>query len=751
MNLSRSIRLTTLAIAIVFHGFSAPHMKPYIGSGDLDETFNPSAGADDAVYAVALQADGKIVIGGAFTIYNGVDRHHLARLNADGSLDTTFNVGKGADDEVDIVAIQPDGKILIGGMFTSYNGVPRNHLARLNKDGSLDATFNIGEGADDVITAIAVQRDGKVIIGGAFTHYSGAERNFLTRLNADGSLDSTFNLNTALDDFVSTIAIQHDDKIVIGGGFTAYDNLPRRHLARLNPDGTLDAAFNIGAGADDVISVIALQPDGRIVIGGDFTTYDGASRNRIARLNADSSLDPTFNAGSGADEIILTLALQANGKIIIGGGFTIYDGKGRDGIARLNADGSADPTFAPEGGADDFVSAVVLQADGNLIIGGAFTTYNGVIRNFFARLNADSSPDITFNPNTGADDIVLAVAIQPDGKIIVSGSFTTYHSARRRRIARLNLDSSLDTTFDPGRGADEDINAIALQPDGKIIIGGSFTTYNGVERNRLARLDPNGSLDTTFNLRGGADEVVNTILLQPDGKIIIGGAFTTYDDKGRNGIARLNADGSLDASFNVGAGANDAVNTLALQPDGKIVIGGAFTSFDNAERNFIARLNADGSLDTSFNVGAGADDIVLTVTLQNDGKVIIGGAFRNYDGTNRKHIARLNANGSLDMTFKPGDGTDGEIEVVVLQADKMIVGGLFAVYDGVGRNNIARINLDGSLDTSFDPGRGADEAVLAIALQRDSKIVIGGAFTHYDGRGRNFLARLTASQRQGEG
>lgn len=743
MTLFHSLRVATIVTVLMLQLFAVPLAPTYAaGGGDLDETFNPGAGADDAVYAIALQADGKAIIGGAFTIYNGAERNRLARLNPDGSLDKTFNVGKGADNEIDVIAIQPDGKIIIGGMFTLYNSVPRNHLARLNVDGTLDTTFNVGDGADDVISAIVVQPDGKILIGGAFNNYDGVERNFLARLNADGSLDSTFNLNSGIDDFVSAVALQPDGKIIIGGGFITYDNLSRNHLARLNADGTLDAAFTVGAGTDDVISVIALQPDGKILISGNFTVYDGTSRNRIARLNPNGPLDSTFNPGKGANDIILALALQTDGKIIIGGAFTTYDGKGRNFVARLNADGSADTLFAPLGGADDFVSAVVLQANGKTIIGGAFTTYNGLARHFLVRLNADSSPDTTFNPNSGADDTILAIAIQPDSKIIVSGSFTTYNSLARRRIARLNVDSSLDTTFNPGRGADEDVNVIALQPNGKIVIGGSFTTYNGVGRNRIARLNADGSLDTTFNPRAGADDAVNAIAIQPDGKILIGGSFATYNDVERNFIARLNTDGSLDTAFDPRAGANDAVNTIALQPDGKIIIGGSFTAYNDVERNFIARLNADGSLDTSFDVGAGADNIVLTLALQSDGKVIIGGAFRNYDRTERQHIARLNADGSLDTIFRPDRGVDGEIEVIVLHTDKIIIGGMFTAYDNVERNNIARLNSDGSLDLSFNPGRGTDEAVLAIALQRDARVVIGGGFTNYDSRGRNFLARL---------
>ena len=188
-------------------------------------------------------------------------------------------------------------------------------------------------------------------------------------------------------------------------------------------------------------------------------------------------------------------------------------------------------------------------------------------------------------------------------------------------------DGSLDTSFDPGSGANSWVYELAIQPDGKILIGGNFTTYNGTGRNSIARLNADGSLDTTFDPGTGADNYVLGLAIQSDGKILIGGAFTTYNGTGRNSIARLNADGSLDTSFDPGAGANGFGYALAIQADGKILIGGDFTSYDGTGRNRIARLNADGSLDTSFDPGTGADNYPVALAIQPDGKILIGGGF----------------------------------------------------------------------------------------------------------------------------
>jgi len=215
-------------------------------------------------------------------------------------------------------------------------------------------------------------------------------------------------------------------------------------------------------------------------------------------------------------------------------------------------------------------------------------------------------------------------------------------------------------------------------PDEKIIIGGSFSSYNGIARSKIARLNADGTLDGSFSVGTGADYWIQTTAMQPDGKIIIGGYFTSYDGTAMNNIARLNADGSLDGSFTVGTGANNRVQTIAIQPDGRIIIGGYFTSYNGTARNRIARLNADGTLDGSFTVGTGASGVVKTTAVQSDGKIIIGGAFPSYDGTVVNRIARLNVDGTLDGSFTVGTGANDDVNSITMQADgEIIIGGVF--------------------------------------------------------------------------
>jgi uncharacterized delta-60 repeat protein len=530
------------------------------------------------------------------------------------------------------------------------------------QDGTNDPTFNTfddgtygdGTGFNSVVYSTSIQPDGKIIVGGQFTSFNGTTRNRIARLNADGSLDASFNPQAGFNNGVRSTSIQPDGKIIVGGDFTSFNGTARNYIARLNADGSLDASFNPQAGFNNGVYSTSIQPDGKIIVGGLFTSFNGTTRNRIARLNADGSLDASFNPQAGFNNIVWSTSIQPDGKIIVGGDFTSFNGTVRNYIARLNTDGSLDASFDPQAGFNSTVLSTSIQPDGKIIVGGLFTSFNGTTRNRIARLNADGSLDASFDPQAGFNNGVRSTSIQPDGKIIVGGEFTSFNGTARNYIARLNTDGSLDASFNPQAGFNNIVWSTSIQPDGKIIVGGNFSSFNGTARNRIVRLNEDGSLDASFNLGTGFNST-STVLstsIQPDGKIIVGGLFTSFNGTTRNGIARLNADGSLDASFNPQAGFNNTVYSTSIQPDGKIIVGGLFTSFNGTARNYIARLNTDGSLDASFNPQAGFNSVVYSTSIQPDGKIIVGGQFTSFNGTTRNRIARL-----LNC-ISPATGTD---------------------------------------------------------------------------------------------
>ncbi len=368
-------------------------------SGINDPTFDPGTGANSPVWTIATQSNNKIIIGGEFTSYNGATIKYITRLNTDGIPDATFNSGTGANYKVWKTAIQSNDKIIIGGYFTSYNGTTRNDIARLNADGTLDPTFDPGTGADDWVVTISIQSDGKIIIGGYFTTYNGTSRNCIARLNADGTLDAAFNPGTGPNNWVQTTAIQSDGKIIIGGAFSSYNGITTNCIARLNDNGTLDATFNPGTGANGFVETTAIQNDGKIIIGGYFTSYNGTMINRIARLNTDGTIDATFNPGTGANGSVETTVIQNDGKIIIGGDFTSYNGTTMNRIARINTDGTLDADFNPGLGANGKVLTTTIQSDGKIIIGGEFTSYNGIDRNRIARILISDNGISFIQPN----------------------------------------------------------------------------------------------------------------------------------------------------------------------------------------------------------------------------------------------------------------------------------------------------------------------------------------------------------------
>lgn len=356
--------------------------------GQVDFAFNPGLGANAPVYAVALQTDGKAVIGGAFTSIDGIVLNHVARLHQDGYLDSFLTPGEGTDDDVYAVAVQPDGRVLIGGAFRSVNGIPSTRIARLNADGSVHDEFRPGIGPDGLVRAIAVQPDGGILIGGDFNSVAGAAR--------------------------------------VG-------------IARLTQSGAVDATFDPGAGAPNVYSIV-IQPDGKVLIAGAFTSAAGSAVRYVARLNQDGSIDRTFNPGSGPDGMVRSLAMLPDGRIVIGGDFTSFGGVKRPGVAVLNSDGSLDTAFDPPGEADGPVYAVGTLADGKIMIGGGFTNFAGVPLARFARLNPNGTVDSSFQIGTGANALVRALAVQPDTAVLIGGDFTEVNGLERNRIARIHGD-----------------------------------------------------------------------------------------------------------------------------------------------------------------------------------------------------------------------------------------------------------------------------------------------------------------------
>jgi uncharacterized delta-60 repeat protein len=362
-----------------------------------------------------------------------------------GSIDPSFNPGAGfgvgaLQERVECLEQQPDGKLLIGGWFTDYNGTPANCIVRINLDGSIDNSFNTGTGCEGVfpyVNAIAVQGNGRIIVGGNFNDFDGVSKNRLVRLNANGSIDESFDVLTGFNSDVNDLAIQTDGKIIATGIFSQYDWLsgsaiPRSGIIRLNADGSNDDTFNPGAGFASTsgqmrVNCVAIQPDGKILTAGQFTAFDGEPRVLVARLNSDGSLDSSFDAGDGFAlnfgfyGEVSAMELLPDGKIMLAGNF-MHNGANGSGLIRLNSDGSIDNTFT----ATDYGTAMTVQTDGKVIIS-ALGPY------FIRRYNSDGSLDTSFEV-TELNDWAQDILVQFDGNILLGGWFDYNPNAIMRVI-----------------------------------------------------------------------------------------------------------------------------------------------------------------------------------------------------------------------------------------------------------------------------------------------------------------------------
>jgi uncharacterized delta-60 repeat protein len=752
-------------------------------NGAVDTSFDPQA--NGAVYCMARQADGKLLIGGSFGGIGGNSRQGIARLNADGTLDAGFVPTFASAYDVYSLIAQPDGKIVIAGDFIIINGVARNRMARVNADGTLDTGFD--PNVNGIVRTLALQANGRILLGGSFTSVGGVTRNRVARVNVDGTLDAGFNPNANSN--VHCLAIQLDGKVVLAGGFSTVGGLSRSRICRVSNEaatntltvtGTTQIDWTRGGSAPEVENVgfdtwngsawVSQGMAARIAggwrasglslpastwvrargwtVGGYYgssawqtmqiTTYGVESRPDItveqplatSLTDAASVIDfgtrdwlttsapKTFTIRNNGTANLTGLAVSADG--VFPADFSV----GSLGASTLVPGGSTTftVTFTPRGAGSRSAALHLTSNDADE------TTFD------IALTGTGQHLDAAFNPGIDGGK-VLSTMVQPDGKMVVGGDFVTAGGSLRNRIARLNADGTLDTSFDPN--ANGTVATMVTFPNGKMTIGGSFTNLGGATRTRVARLFADGSRE---NGDVNANNTVNCLAAQADDKTIVGGDFTTVFSTTLNRITRLTTAGFNDTpGFNPNA--SGSVRSVAIQADGKLVVCGGFSTIGGVTQARLARLSSAGALDTTFtpNPGSTFFNPLECVAVQADGKILVAGPFTTMNGVARNGFARLNSDGTLDTSFNPSP--DGAITSIALQADgKILIGGAFTQINWVNRGYIARLHADGSLDTSFDPGTNAE--VSSLVIQADGKILVGGNFTNAGGVARNYFVRL---------
>jgi uncharacterized delta-60 repeat protein len=762
--------LNYLLIGGSFSLYNAPVLNRMVKideNGNIDGSFNIGTGFGNNTYDIKQQPDGKYIVGGNFTSYSGSSVNYLTRLNHNGTRDTSLNIGTGFNSVVFSVSPQSDNSNIVVGAFTSYSGSASNRIVRINTDGTRDTTFNIGTGFNTSgINTIITQADGKPIIGGSFTQYS-SSNNYITRTDLSGSYnagpETNFNMGVGFNNSVYTYATQSDGKILVGGSFTQYSGSGTNttRIIRLNSNGTQDTSFVTGVGFNTDVHIIKIQTDGKIIVGGLFTTYSGSTVNYITRLNSNGTRDTTFNTGTAASSTVWDSHIQSDGKIVIVGGFATYSGSSNPGIVRINDSGSKDTTFNVGLGTTGAVYSI-NPTGSQYIVGGNFTSYSGSSNNYIVRINSNGTKDTSFNIGTGFSSTVNDTTVEPNGKILAIGQFTTYSgsSTNTTRIIRLNPDGTQDTTFVTGTGLNQvtpNGNHLSIELDGKIYVGSQMATYSGSTVNFFARINPSGTLDTTFNgyesnpaYAVGFNNVTRTIFISGS-NIYFGGSYIAY--KPTNQIIRLNTNGTQDTTFSLGvgiAGGSSTIYSLVSQSDGKIIAVGAFSTYQGVSQNNITRINTNGTIDTTFNVGTGFNNTATSATVQPDGKIVVMGLFNTYSGSVSTRIIRLNPSGTLDTTFNVGAGIDtvnstaGASKIISTPDNKIYATTVgMTTYSGSSIGNLVKINSSGSIDTTFgttssfsfnNTGRGLYNAFSPggyTLIPSGSSVIVGGSFITY--------------------
>jgi uncharacterized delta-60 repeat protein len=825
--------------------------------GALDPAYQLASPPDGIVRALVVQPDGKLIIAGDFQNVGDTARGRIARFTTTGALDTTFATGAGANGTIRQIARQSDGKIIIAGDFTSYDGVARGRIARLNTNGTLDATFVNGAGANGPIHAMVVEFS-TVWIGGEFTTFNGITRNRVARLG-NGFLDS-FDPN--VDGPVYAMAVDLD--VIIGGDFQTVGGQARPRLARLRFGSILDANFpaNTPNGAVRALHYRSvLDPDGlMLAVGGEFTALGFTPRNGIAFLNSEGGFHPrTSPSDLQANGAVFSIVAEPPGSFlsfpfIVGGEFTEFGGLPKSAIARVVSNTGTsdpygvpmtDPVFNSAGGPNGRVLAM-HRALGRIYLAGEFSTVDGVARPYVARVYDIWGPDL---PQTPPSIVAKAVSEQ---HIYVSwaaaGNASGYalerssdneanwvrifpgdlrgrtyldeglapNSTHAYRVLAYNPNGYSDPTavvsattravpwtgpgsIDPSAqgssGAihsitSESVNAVEIQPDGKILLGGSFDSVHGIPANSVARLNSDWTVDSSFNVGTGSSRVVQSIARTRDGKLIVAGYFTEFQETPRNSVARLSSTGVLDAAFDPGTGpkGNATVDGCVVDQQGRPLVFGSFSSFGGTPAKGLVRLDAQGKVDSfrsthvrwaEFVSPVGASDYLVggslllkpdvywgtygrisargvldasfgppsgvadrAVVLPNGGAILAGSFLKLPNGASRT-VVRIKPDGTVDPNFDCMEASNRSIEAMAVQPDgKVIIGGSVASFAGNDTFTVFRLNADGTFDTSFDVGGGANLSVDSIDVEDDGRIVVGGSFTKFNGQTVSGIVRL---------
>ncbi len=779
-------------------------------NGSVDSSFVPPIDGDNS--ALLLQPDGKVIVGRSFTSANGDPYEMILRLNVNGSVDNTFYVGSGFSigsfDNLRSLALMPDGKLIVGGQFTSYQGSNAPPVIRLNANGVRDAVFNPTTLVNGTVEGVAVQSDGRVIVVG----------NTITRLNQDGSVDPSFQSSNQFNGLIRHALVLPDGKIAVAGDFTAYTNSQPgtvvNGMARLNANGSLDSNFaanqGLGARQNTRVNRLALLGDGKLAAAGTFKDFSEQPRWYVTKvLNEQPALAFLAQPASSTPAVGSTLRLSVSatgtnaisyqwrkqGTNLVNGGsisgattatlvitgvaagdagsydVVISNGAGSQTSAAVSLTPMSGPVVVIPPASKNVITTSTLSLS-VIAVGNGTLTY---------QWRKDGTPLVNGGTTNGATTSSLSITNAQTAnsgayEVVITDSVGTVTSAVAQVTVAIQS-GSLDAAWVPAT-INNQIEDLLLLPDGKIVIAGTFTLVGGVARSQVAMLNTNGTLNTNFAATATLTSIVSNsrrLALLPDGRILLSahngtaGGVYAYDTNGvrtalffpsglttdmlvednthiivtgSTSVRRFAFNGTTwlqDATFTGPTFNGITVDRIIRQPDGKYIVGGYFQNVDSIFSPFVARLNANGTRDASFTVSTGHSANIYALALDPQNNVLVAGGMTYIGGvTSVTGVARLSSAGVGDATFKPNVG---DMRDLLVQNDGKVILVGRNTSNGIG---IYRFNPDGTPDTSFIAGTGIGTTtyIYAAALAQNGDLYIAGSFTTYNGTTRNRIAKL---------
>ena len=705
--------------------------------GGVDASFTWNPVIRGSIYTM-VETDSGLLVGGSFngelmdTDGSTQSIKDLLHVSRTGEL-LDLELGSVSGGSVQTIAKDASGRYVIGGNFTTLRGLRAANLARLNTDGSLDSTFKIVSRPNSTVKQIGFQQDGRILIGGDFNQVNRVETGPLARLNEDGSLDDTFQYS--VNGYLGKMRVLSDDRILLSGGFSVSGIIGDAPLLLLQPDGTLDPTFEAPSGVGDVRQLLEL-PNGELLVAGSFESVNGQPSSGMIKLGLTglpipSPIWPSALGSGGLD--IRDVIPVTDASFIIAGGFSRLGGLAGNSVSKVQFDSPSQTllyldrssisisegmddgrfTLKRTGNVEEESSVTVSLHGRTATAGKDFEAVTQTVTMAPLELETEIRISALDDDLPESDEVFYVQLAQPDTHSVLG------HSTQEIFIRDNDRVGGLDDTFKPhiqyaytywnyigpdngffwddadwyafdgvslrpSQAGDDyeeisvieegEIEKLVIQPDQSIIIQGSFSHINGIPIDNMARLFPDGSLDETFQLDASETFRFESLFNHPDGGLVWLGELS-----GTRGVYRLARDGRLDASFNPFLVApSERLVALCTYPDGRLLV--RVEQYDSRGNNttLLYRLEPNGVMDESFKAEFRATGYINTMSVLSDQSILIGGNFSRFTGTVTRHLARLLPNGNVDQAFPVFDPPNGTIQAILpLQDGSVLVYGSF--------------------------------------------------------------------------